>query len=176
GTWRRYANWRIGDLWCGSLATVWYRVGLHQTVARLPHQRSPIGALVTFGAEVSQLFGAGQHGTTFGGNPLATATALAVLETIESENLLANVNEVGQYLANKLRGLSSIKTVRAYGLWQGIELDTELLTQQGQTLPAAGLAPKVVAKALDYGYIINATDENTLRLAPPLIITKEQID
>ncbi|HIW45560.1 MAG TPA: acetylornithine transaminase [Candidatus Yaniella excrementigallinarum] len=136
----------------------------------------PIGALVTFGAEVSQLFGAGQHGTTFGGNPLATATALAVLETIESENLLANVNEVGQYLANKLRGLSSIKTVRAYGLWQGIELDTELLTQQGQTLPAAGLAPKVVAKALDYGYIINATDENTLRLAPPLIITKEQID
>src|SRR5699024_11674252 len=84
------------------------------------------------------------HGTTFGGNPLATATALAVLETIESENLLANVNEVGQYLANKLRGLSSIKTVRAYGLWQGIELDTELLTQQGQTLPAAGLAPKVV--------------------------------
>src|SRR5699024_9374635 len=95
---------------------------------------------------------------------------------IESENLLANVNEVGQYLANKLRGLSSIKTVRAYGLWQGIELDTELLTQQGQTLPAAGLAPKVVAKALDYGYIINATDENTLRLATPLIINKYHTD
>src|SRR5699024_8144373 len=109
-------------------------------------------------------------------NPLATATALAVLEAIASENLLAAVDEVGQYLANKLRGLSSLQTVRACGLWQGIELDTELFPQQGQTLPAAALAPTVVAKALDYGYIINATDENTLRLAPPLIITKEQID
>src|SRR5699024_990849 len=123
----------------------------------------PIGALVTFGKEVSHLFSAGQHGTTFGGNPLATATALAVLETMEADNVLANVNEVGSYLANKLRRLSSVKTVRAYGLWQGIELDTEVLTQQGKTVPAAGLAPKVVAKALDYGYIINATGETTLR-------------
>lgn len=136
----------------------------------------PIGAMVTFGRDVSDLFTAGQHGTTFGGNPLATATALAVLDTIESERILDNVREVGTYLAQQLRALSGVKAVRAYGLWQGIELDTETLLAQGQKLPEGGLAPKVVAKALDYGYIINATGESTLRLAPPLIITKEQVE
>lgn len=136
----------------------------------------PIGALVTFGRDVSDLFTAGQHGTTFGGNPLATATALAVLNTIESDHILDNVIEVGSYLAQQLRALPGVKAVRAYGLWQGIELDTAALLAQDQKLPDGGLAPKVVAKALDYGYIINATGELTLRLAPPLIITKEQVD
>ncbi len=136
----------------------------------------PIGALVTFGQKVSELFTAGQHGTTFGGNPLATATALAVLDTIEAENILENVRTVGTYLVNQLHGLPVVKTVRAYGLWQGVELDTEAMTAQGMRLPEGGLAPKVVAKALDYGYILNATDETTLRLAPPLIITPEQVD
>ena len=134
----------------------------------------PIGALVTFGKDVSELFTAGQHGTTFGGNPLATATALAVLETIESNNLLDNVRTVGTYLEQQLQALPIVKTVRAYGLWQGVELDTAAIT--AQKMPDGGLAPKVVAKALDYGYIINATDETTLRLAPPLIITTEQVD
>jgi len=136
----------------------------------------PIGALVTFGKEVSELFTAGQHGTTFGGNPLATATAVAVLETLEQDDVLANVRTVGKYLADELRALSSVKDVRAYGLWQGVELNTDTVLAQGQQLPAAGLAPAVVAKALDYGYIINATDATTLRLAPPLIITTEQVD
>ena len=136
----------------------------------------PIGALVTFGKDVSELFTAGQHGTTFGGNPLATATSLAVLDTIESENILENVRTVGTYLEQQLHALPVVKTVRAYGLWQGIELDTEAITAQGLRLPEGGLAPKVVAKALDYGYIINATDETTLRLAPPLIITTQQVD
>ncbi|GAA4112034.1 acetylornithine transaminase [Enteractinococcus coprophilus] len=136
----------------------------------------PIGALVTFGSEVSELFAAGQHGTTFGGNPLATATALAVLDTIESEDLLDNVRSVGAYLAQCLHALPIVKAVRAYGLWQGIELDTAAIMAQGMRLPDGGLAPKVVAKALDYGYIINATDETTLRLAPPLIITIDQVD
>lgn len=136
----------------------------------------PIGAMVTFGRDVSDLFTAGQHGTTFGGNPLATATALAVLDTIEAERILDNVREVGSYLAQQLRVLPGVKAVRAYGLWQGIELDTETLLAQGQKLPEGGLAPKVVAKALEYGYIINATGESTLRLAPPLIITREQVE
>ena len=136
----------------------------------------PIGALVTFGHTVSDLFTAGQHGTTFGGNPLATATALAVLDVIESEQLLDNVREVGSYLAQQLRELPGIRAVRAYGLWQGIELDTDALLAPGQKLPEGGLAPKIVGKALEYGYIINATGELTLRLAPPLIITKEQVD
>jgi len=136
----------------------------------------PIGAMVTFGRDVSDLFTAGQHGTTFGGNPLATATALAVLDTIESERILDNVREVGSYLAQQLRVLPGVKAVRAYGLWQGIELDTETLLAQGQKLPEGGLAPKVVAKALEYGYIINATGESTLRLAPPLIITQKQVE
>jgi len=136
----------------------------------------PIGALVTFGKEVSELFTAGQHGTTFGGNPLATATAVAVLETLEQDDVLANVRTVGKYLADELRALSSVKDVRAYGLWQGVELNTDTVLAQGQQLPADGLAPAVVAKGLDYGYIINATDATTLRLAPPLIITTEQVD
>ena len=136
----------------------------------------PIGALVTFDKAVSELFTAGQHGTTFGGNPLATATALAVLDTIESENLLDNVRSVGTYLHHQLEALPIVKTVRAYGLWQGVELDTAPITAQGMQLPDGGLAPRVVAKALDYGYIINATDETTLRLAPPLIITSDQVD
>ena len=132
--------------------------------------------MVTFGHTVSDLFTAGQHGTTFGGNPLATATALAVLDVIESEQLLDNVREVGSYLAQQLRELPGIRAVRAYGLWQGIELDTDALLAPGQKLPEGGLAPKIVGKALEYGYIINATGELTLRLAPPLIITKEQVD
>lgn len=136
----------------------------------------PIGALLTFGTAVSELFTVGQHGTTFGGNPLATATALAVLDTIEREEILENVRNVGQYLASQLRTLPHVKSVRAYGLWQGVELDADLITDQGQKLPAAGLAPAIVAKALEHGYIINATDAFTLRLAPPLIITTEQID
>lgn len=136
----------------------------------------PIGALMTFGQEVSQLFTAGQHGTTFGGNPLATATALAVLETLDRDQILTNVQTVGSYLAEQLRALPNVKTVRAYGLWQGIELDTAAILDQGQKLPQAGLAPAVVSKALDYGYILNATDATTLRLAPPLIIRAEQID
>ncbi|WP_022869143.1 acetylornithine transaminase [Yaniella halotolerans] len=136
----------------------------------------PIGAMVTFGRAVSELFTAGQHGTTFGGNPMATATALAVLDTIEAEQILDNVRDVGSYLAQQLRELPGVKAVRAYGLWQGIELDTDALLAQGQKLPEKGLAPKIVAKALEYGYIINATGELTLRLAPPLIITKDQVD
>ncbi len=136
----------------------------------------PIGALITFGKEVSELFTAGQHGTTFGGNPLSTATAVAVLDTIEKDNILANVREVGAYLADQLRAMPNVKAVRAYGLWQGVELDTEMITGRGQKLPEAGLAPAVVAKALDYGYIINATDASTLRLAPPLIITTDEVD
>ena len=136
----------------------------------------PIGALVTFGKEVSQLFTAGQHGTTFGGNPLATATAGAVLDTIENQNILSNVRRVGTYLAEELRALSTVEAVRAYGLWQGVELDADSIIQQGQQIPAVGLAPAVVAKALDYGYILNATDATTLRLAPPLIITTDQVD
>ncbi len=136
----------------------------------------PIGALLTFGKEVSQLFTAGQHGTTFGGNPLATATAGAVLDTIEQEDILSNVRSVGTYLAEHLRELSGVKTVRAYGLWQGVELETDSILEQGQQLPAGGLAPAVVAKALEYGYILNATDATTLRLAPPLIITPDEVD
>lgn len=136
----------------------------------------PIGALVTFNKATSELFTAGQHGTTFGGNPLATATALAVLDTIETEGLLANVRTVGAYLAEKLRALPIVSTVRAYGLWQGIELDTTAITEQGLALPEGGLAPKVVAKALEYGYLLNATDETTLRLAPPLILTTDDVD
>ncbi|HEY4534504.1 MAG TPA: acetylornithine transaminase [Enteractinococcus sp.] len=169
GTWFAFQNPEI----TGSDAPV---IPDAMTLAKGLGGGMPIGALITFGRAVSGLFTAGQHGTTFGGNPLATATALAVLETIEKDAILDNVRTVGRYLAQQLHSLPVVKTVRAYGLWLGIELDTATISAQGMQLPDGGLAPKVVAKALDYGYIINATDETTLRLAPPLIITTEQVD
>lgn len=169
GTWFGYQNSQL----TGTDAPV---VPDAMTLAKGLGGGMPIGALVTFGKAVSELFTAGQHGTTFGGNPLSTATALAVLDTMENAKVLENVRDVGNYLAEKLRDLPEVKTVRAHGLWQGVELDTEAVTQRGQTLPEAGLAPKVVAKALEHGYILNATGANTLRLAPPLIITKDQVD
>lgn len=122
----------------------------------------PIGALIAFGEEVSTQLTAGQHGTTFGGNPVATASALATLEVIESENLLAYVRQVSHIVAEQLRSLDFVTEVRAHGLLIGFDV-------------TGAEAPAMVQAALDAGFIINAPGPKTLRLAPPLIITAEQI-
>lgn len=123
----------------------------------------PIGALVTFGEKVSSLLTAGQHGTTFGGNPVATAAALATLHAIESQRVLDNVRAVGEHLRAGLAGVDGVTEVRGEGLLIGFDLD-------------ADVAPAVVTAGLDAGFIVNSPGPRTIRLAPPLILTAEQAD
>ena len=132
----------------------------------------PIGAMITFGEHASGLLGPGQHGTTFGGNPLATAVGLATLTTIEDEQIVQNVRSVGQHLADGLRAIDGVAEVRAHGLLIGIDLEP-IDRSASQT---AALAPAVVAAARRAGFIVNAPGPLTLRLAPPLILSAEQAD
>jgi acetylornithine aminotransferase len=123
----------------------------------------PIGALVTYGPETSALLTAGQHGTTFGGNPVATAAALATLHVLESQDVLAHVRTVGEHLRAGLAGIDGVTEVRGEGLLIGFDLDADV---------AAG----VVAAGLDAGFIVNSPGPKTIRLAPPLILTTDQAD
>jgi acetylornithine aminotransferase len=118
----------------------------------------PIGALLTFGA-ASDLFSTGQHGSTFGGNPLATATANAVLGEIESAGLVENARTRGAELRALITGLSSplITDIQGRGLLLGIGL-------------AQPVAHRLAAEALSRGLIINAASDTRIRLAPPLIV------
>ncbi|MGO3527785.1 acetylornithine transaminase [Glutamicibacter arilaitensis] len=122
----------------------------------------PIGAMIVFGQENTAWLTPGEHGTTFGGNPVACAAGLAVIHTIEKENLLAHVRATGDWLREQLAGIQGIGAVRGAGLLTAFELKS-------------ANAPKLVTAALDAGFIVNATDEKTIRLAPPLVITTEQL-
>ena len=128
----------------------------------------PIGALLTAGPEVSGLLGAGQHGTTFGGNPLAAAAALATVRTIRDEGLLENARAVGEHLAARLRDVPGVTDVRGYGLLVGFDLVP--------SAPDDAVAPRLVAAARDAGFLVNATGPATVRLAPPLIVTRQEVD
>jgi len=125
----------------------------------------PIGALVTFGPDVSGLLTAGQHGSTFGGNPLAAAAGLAVLDTVDKDGLLAHATSVGNHLADSVAALSHplILGVRGTGLLRAIVL-------------SADVSVVVADRALAAGFIINAPTPDALRLTPPLVITTGQID
>jgi acetylornithine/N-succinyldiaminopimelate aminotransferase len=108
----------------------------------------------------------GDHGTTFGGNPFATRTALAVLETIEQEHLVANAHAMGQYFVQRLQDpalKSKIKEIRGLGLMIGVEL-------------VKPEAKRVQSDALKNGLVLNAVGDTTLRFLPPLIITKADVD
>lgn len=124
----------------------------------------PIGALVTIGA-ASELFSLGQHGSTFGGNPLATGVASAVLDEIERADLVSNAARRGEQLREGILALGSplVAEVRGRGLLLGVGLDR----------PVAGA---VVATAMDRGLIVNAANESSIRLAPPLIIGDAEIE
>lgn len=125
----------------------------------------PIGALVTFGSEVTSLLTAGQHGSTFGGNPLASATGLAVLDTIEREGLLAHVRSMGEHIGRRVAGLGHplVTGVRGVGLLRAITV-AELVSAE------------LAAAARDAGFLINPVAPEAIRLAPPLIITADQLD
>lgn len=126
----------------------------------------PIGAVLTFGEHATGLLSPGQHGTTFGGNPLGAAVSLAVLGTLAEDGLLGSARTLGTQLQARILELAGrdprITGVRGAGLLQGITL-------------AAPIAPQVVAAALEHGFILNAANPSTLRLAPPLIITDEEL-
>jgi len=125
----------------------------------------PIGALLTFGPAVSGLLTAGQHGSTFGGNPLATAAGLAVLNAIDRDGLLAHAISVGNHLADSVAALGHplISGVRGAGLLRAIVL-------------SADVSAIVADRALTAGFIINAPTPDALRFTPPLIITIAQVD
>ncbi|PJE94978.1 acetylornithine transaminase [Streptomyces carminius] len=124
----------------------------------------PIGATVAFG-EAAELLTPGQHGSTFGGNPVACAAALAVLDTIESEGLLDHVKRVGNRLRDAVWALGHplVDQVRGAGLLLGIVL----------TEP---VAPRVQQAAQDAGLLVNACAPDVIRLAPPLIISEDEAD
>ncbi len=124
----------------------------------------PIGAVVANGAAATALR-KGDHGTTFGANPLSCAAALAVLRTVEQEGLLAASQTLGAHLRAGLEALDHplISHVRGLGLWLGIVL-------------TAPVAPAVEAAARAAGFLVNAAAPDVLRLAPPLIVTTSQLD
>ena len=124
----------------------------------------PIGSLVTFGA-ASRLFAPGMHGSTFGGNPLATATANAVLGEIERAGLVENAERRGTQLRERIRSLGSplVTELRGLGLLIGVGL-------------ARPVASRLVRAAQDEGLIINAPNAQTIRIAPPLIIGDDEVD
>ena len=123
----------------------------------------PMGGILAT-EKVAGAFVPGDHGTTFGGGPLVCAAANAVLDEIVNENILDNVNEVGDYFIAELKKLDKdvIKEVRGKGLMVGVEL----------TEPGA----EYVDKLREAGFLINCTAGNVLRFVPPLIITKADID
>ncbi|MDP1717928.1 MAG: aspartate aminotransferase family protein, partial [Burkholderiales bacterium] len=123
----------------------------------------PIGACLAAGA-AADLFKPGSHGSTFGGNPLVCAAALATLDIIEQEGLMNNAVEIGNFIragfAERFAGNSGVKDIRGVGLLVGIEL--------------AHPCGELVQLALDAGLLINVTADNVVRLLPPLNFTREQ--
>lgn len=134
----------------------------------------PIGALVSFGDRTSRLLTAGQHGTTFGGNPMATAAGLAVLDTITRDGLLEHARSLGARLAGALAAVDGVAAVRQYGLLIGVDLAVPAGSEA--PVPSGGLAPAVVRAGLQAGYLLNATGPETLRLAPPLVMGEQEAD
>ncbi len=122
----------------------------------------PIGACIGLGA-AGDLLGPGQHGTTYGGNPLAAAVASTVLDVVEHDDLLARASSTGDRLAAVLQQLDGIESVRGRGLHRA-------------AVVAAGRAPAVAARALDGGVIVNDCTPDTLRFAPPLILESVDIE
>jgi ornithine--oxo-acid transaminase len=130
------------------------------------------GGIVPISAVVSQrdilgVFTPGSHGSTFGGNPLACAIARKVVEILKTGKYQRNAKEMGAYLLEQLRAIKTdkIKELRARGLWVGIEFKQE-----------AGAARKYCEELLQAGMLCKDTHAQTMRLAPPLCITKDELD
>jgi acetylornithine/N-succinyldiaminopimelate aminotransferase len=125
----------------------------------------PIGACLASG-KAAELFQPGNHGSTFGGNPLTCAAAIAVIDTITAENLCQRAEELGLRMLNafknQLKDVPGVKAIRGQGLMLGIELERD--------------CPELVKQALQQHCLINVTAGNVVRLLPPLILSDEQSD
>ena len=124
----------------------------------------PLGAMLAFG-EAAELLGAGSHGSTFGGNPIAAAAALAVLDTIAEEGLLERAKELEQRFTAGIEGLAhpGVAGVRGRGALLGVVLTAEV-------------APALEARLRAVGFLTNAVAPGVLRLAPALVLTDAQVD
>ena len=122
----------------------------------------PLGAMIALG-KAAELFQPGDHGSTFGGNPVTTAAGLAAIEVIESKKLLNKVKQQGAHLIQELALIPGVKEVRGAGLLLGIELEI---------LKASDIATAM----RDAGVLVNAANATTVRIAPALIVTDAQID
>ncbi|GAB47636.1 acetylornithine transaminase [Mobilicoccus pelagius] len=125
----------------------------------------PIGALVTFGSQVTGLLRKGDHGTTFGGNPLACRAGLTVLDVVERDGLVDHAGEMEREFRSRVQALGDdrLTEVRGAGLLLGLGLAEGIV------------AADVAAAALEAGYVVNAARPDTIRLAPPLVVTAEQL-
>lgn len=123
----------------------------------------PISAIAA-DKKILEIFNPGSHGSTFGGNPLACACSITAMDVLEEENLIENSREMGEYFVEELKKIKNpmIKDVRGKGLFVGFELDR--------------VARPYCEELAEYGVLCKDTHENTIRFAPPLVITKEEID
>ena len=121
----------------------------------------PLGAMIALG-KAADLFQPGEHGSTFGGNPVTTAAALATIKTIESKKLLKKVQKQGRVLIQELAMIEGVQQVRGAGLLIGIEL-------------GSATAQEITQKLLNRGVLVNAANATTIRIAPALIVSDAQI-
>lgn len=140
------------------------------TLAKALGNGVPIGACLA-NEKAGEIMQPGNHGSTFGGNPLACATASTVIDTISSENLTSNAKALGEYILNsfaeKLSALDGVREIRGLGLMIGIELDNDHLNYD---------CSELVKLALEKQLLINVTAGNVIRLLPPLILDQQQAD
>jgi acetylornithine/N-succinyldiaminopimelate aminotransferase len=122
----------------------------------------PLGAMIALGS-ASKLFSAGDHGSTFGGNPVATAAALAVITSIEKEKILSHVDEVGEFLLAELALVPGVTEVRGAGLLIGLTLEKPV-------------AKSLTKKCQELGALINAPGDSTIRVAPALNVSMKQAE
>jgi acetylornithine aminotransferase len=121
----------------------------------------PLGAMITLGNR-APAFKPGEHGSTFGGNPISCAAANAALDFIVKKDLLVKVSEAGEYLKGALSKLPGVAEVRGRGLLLGIVLESNI-------------ASAISAKASSHGLLINAPSKNVIRIAPALIVSKKEL-
>ncbi len=163
----------LDEIQCGMGRTgamfAWQHYGIRpdiMTTAKALGCGMPVGAFLMTEKVASASLAAGDHGTTYGGNPLAGAAVNKVLDLFWQNHIIEHVVAVGAYLEERLNGLAEqydcIKTRRGMGLMQGLVLNR----------PAA----EIIAKALDKGLIIINAGEKVLRFLPPLVITKKDVD
>jgi acetylornithine/N-succinyldiaminopimelate aminotransferase len=122
----------------------------------------PLGAMIALG-KAAELFQPGDHGSTFGGNPVTTAAGLAAIDFIESKKILGKVEKQGAHLMQELALTPGVKEVRGAGLLLGIELESQNATVVSEAMREAGV-------------LVNAANERTIRIAPALIVTDIQIN